>query len=459
LSEEKENLKRELAIEIGRLENLGQLSSKSTTKFKVVRELLGQILEIPSDLIYVSTVDKAANANARMQQMQIRRETPWKVFVGVCTREDVKSSSTYFSQTQRNLESPNIPGFQGSLWLSRLEGLSSPLWSPARAVMRKGSHLESALQQQWPRLYVTSLELDAPAAEPTGKPQPDLELIKETAPLDLSHLDLEPMLDALINKPKQIILAGPPGTGKSHAALALANVILGGKGVEDHSNLTFVQFHPTYEYEDFIEGFRPRSTGEGYFELQLTAGLLLSLIDEMRETPQERRVLIIDEMNRANLAKVLGEVLYLLEYREKEILLKSGTALSIPSNLHIIATMNTADRNIRAIDIALRRRFRYFNFEPSIDALRNFFSVVGHSNALGEELFTGFEALNQDLEAVLDKHHRIGHTFFMEQLLTNETLRTIWDYQIAPTLEDYFFDRPDIYEEFSANKYFPSISV
>jgi 5-methylcytosine-specific restriction protein B len=182
----------------------------------------------------------------------------------------------------------------------------------------------------------------------------------------------------------------------------------------------------------------------------------MRLVNDMRENPDEPRVLIIDEMNRANLSKVLGEILFLLEYRDVEITLKSQSSMSLPKNLYIISTMNTADRNIRSIDLALRRRFRYFELAPSSEALRNFYNFGVNTNEIGVELFLGFEELNRDLSNQLDRHHTIGHSFFMVELLSKHTIQDIWQYQIFPLIEEYFFDRADIAQEFSLAKYFPN---
>jgi hypothetical protein len=441
-----------LSKELSRLQDLDLLSSKSTTKFSGVKKILAELLNIPEAVIYVSTIDKAANTNARMQQMQIRQEVPWKIFVGVCTKDDVTSSNTYLSQTTRNLSMPNCPHLEGSLWLSNQEGVDFPNWSPARASFTANSELGQTIKSLWPRVMFDTISAVAreESKSESNKSRNSLNPISA-----IKHLDLKPITKALLDDPHQVILAGPPGTGKSFTAKAIAAALLGTPENLENPNISFVQFHPTFEYEDFIEGFRPVPSGEGFFELQLTPGILMRLVNDMRENPEEPRVLIIDEMNRANLSKVLGEILFLLEYREVEITLKSQSSMSLPKNLYIISTMNTADRNIRSIDLALRRRFRYFELAPSTDALRNFFDSDKNTNEIGEDLFTGFEELNRDLSNQLDRHHMIGHTFFMVGYLSESAIQDIWQYQIFPIIEEYFFDRSDIAQEFSLAKYFP----
>lgn len=159
-------------------------------------------------------------------------------------------------------------------------------------------------------------------------------------------------------------------------------------------------------------------------------------------------------MNRANLPRVFGELMFLLEYRDTEIDLQYTQAFQLPANLMVIGTMNTADRSIRSIDIALRRRFAIFECPPNADILRRFYEQNGHNEIAG--LVDGFQALNEKLTSYLDKHHTIGHTYFMQERMTPSSLRRIWRRQIAPLIEEYFFDQPDIVAEFGIEQFWPS---
>src|SRR5262249_42889100 len=149
------------------------------------------------------------------------------------------------------------------------------------------------------------------------------------------------------------------------------------------------------------------------------------------------RVLVIDEMNRANLPKVFGELLFLLEYRDKPIDLQYSMGFRMPKKLLLIGTMNTADRSIRSIDVALRRRFDVFECAPNSEILSRYY--MSRLNDV-PDLVTGFEALNEALRARLDRHHTIGHTFFMVDPMTPARLRHIWEHKIGPLIEEYFFD-------------------
>jgi DNA polymerase III delta prime subunit len=442
-----EELVAEISDELNRLESLGLLQSKSTNKYDSLRTALGDLLGVNSRSIYISTIDKAANANARMQQMQIRTDVPWRVFVGVCTKDDVLTSKTYLTQTQRNLTMPSAPELEGSLWISKNVKNS---WQVTRAIFKRGSGIPLIAQAAWPTLSPEFLDVKQQVVLDSGGPI-------ETPQVDdpsLSHIPLDKILSALSSGLGQVILAGPPGTGKSYAARLIASHLMGEPGNVSNPDIAFVQFHPNYEYEDFVEGFRPMLSEEGHFQLSQAPGLLLSIVNEMAETPDQLKVLIIDEINRANLSKVLGEALFLMEYRETEIALKTGTQFAIPKNLMIIATMNTADRNIRTIDIALRRRFRYFELGPSVVALRNYFESGPGQNLIGEALYTGFLELNAELESLLDRHHTIGHTFFMLSKLDLAALSDVWEYQVSPLIEEYFFDQSDLALDFTFERFF-----
>lgn len=164
---------------------------------------------------------------------------------------------------------------------------------------------------------------------------------------------------ALLEAKRQVVFYGPPGTGKTFVARKLAAVLAG-----DPSRVRLVQFHPSYAYEDFVEGFRPRLTG-GVAAFELVHGPLRRLAAMAAADRDHLHFLIIDEMNRGNVAKVFGELYFLLEYRDEPIDLQySSERFAMPVNLRIIGTMNTADRSIALLDAALRRRFAFIPFFP-----------------------------------------------------------------------------------------------
>ena len=168
---------------------------------------------------------------------------------------------------------------------------------------------------------------------------------------------------AVLQDKRQVVLQGPPGTGKTYLAEIYGRLLVAG----DMQRLEVVQFHPSYSYEDFVEGYRPTKRGG----LEVREGIFKLVCGKARES-SEPTVLIIDEINRGDLSKIFGELLYLLEYRGKQIKLTHNPKLTfeIPDNLYLIGTMNTADRSLALIDYALRRRFSFISLEPQYDLVR-----------------------------------------------------------------------------------------
>jgi len=266
---------------------------------------------------------------------------------------------------------------------------------------------------------------------------------------------VEALLDSLSDKSPQIVLAGPPGTGKTLVAQGLASMLLRRHGVSEDEHTKLVLFHPTYGYEDFVEGLRPMANEHGQIEFRSVPGPILRLAKEI-ENDGAPRVLIIDEINRANIPRVFGELMYLLEYRDEAIDLMLHSNFKLPSQLYIIATMNTADKSTRVMDIALRRRFDFFTLDPDVEALRWFYEHGKGVNAFGDELYEGFTRLNEKLSEELDKHRLIGHSYFMHELLDLGTLRARWDRQIKPLLDEYFFERQAKENQYTLESFFPS---
>lgn len=259
--------------------------------------------------------------------------------------------------------------------------------------------------------------------------------------------DLQDIVETLESSSNQIILSGPPGTGKTHVARSLAAYLARG----DDTRVRLVQFHPSYGYEEFVEGLRPVSDA-GFVSFKVQPGVMKQ-VSEIAEASNNPFVLIVDEMNRANLPRVFGELMFLLEYRDTEIDLQYSEAFRLPSNLMMIGTMNTADRSIRTIDVALRRRFEIFNCPPNPYILDRYYEEIGENSVPG--LVDGFRALNEKLTSYLDRHHTIGHTFFMTEQMSSGRLRRIWNRQVAPLIEEYFFDQPDILADFTIEQFWP----
>jgi hypothetical protein len=258
---------------------------------------------------------------------------------------------------------------------------------------------------------------------------------------------LEELIEALTDESPQAILAGPPGTGKTWVAERFARFLTN----DDPKAFRLVQFHPSYGYEEFVEGLRP-VVENGAVNFKRVDGVVLDFVQELDEST-ERAVLIIDEINRANLPRVFGELLYLLEYRGQPINLLYSKYFELPEKLVFIGTMNTADRSIRGIDTAFRRRFDIFECPPSQTILERWFKDREHDVP---DLLEGFEKLNGNLEQQLGRHYLIGHTFLMKSPLTTHKLRQIWNHQLSPLIEEYFFDQPDLAAGYSLAEIWPS---
>ncbi|MBS6401165.1 MAG: AAA family ATPase [Atopobiaceae bacterium] len=249
-------------------------------------------------------------------------------------------------------------------------------------------------------------------------------------------------LAALVRRKKNVILQGAPGTGKTYAAKRLAYSLMGEK---DAGRVCMVQFHQSYAYEDFIEGFRPTATG---FELR--KGAFYAFCKEAEEDDGRDYFFIIDEINRGNLSKILGELFMLIEADKRGVklrLLYSDEQFSVPANVHIIGTMNTADRSIAMMDFALRRRFAFFDLVPgfatgTFEAYRE-----GLTSPAFDSLVACVGRLNAEIasDEALGAGFVVGHSFLCglkPDTATPDALRRIVDFELAPLLREYWFDDP-----------------
>ena len=249
------------------------------------------------------------------------------------------------------------------------------------------------------------------------------------------------------------ILYGPPGTGKTYETAQRCVEACDGSGdrtdtqIRDRyrelvgcEQVEFITFHQSYGYEEFVEGLRPAPSehGQGGLRLEPTPGVLKRIADRARRDRVSSYVLVIDEINRANVSKVMGELITLLEEDKREgaahevavTLPHSGERFALPKNLYILGTMNTADRSIALIDTALRRRFDFDEMAPKPELLR----VVE-----GINLPDVLEAMNERLEYLIDRDHLIGHAWLMNAGTKAEVDR-IMRRKIIPLIAEYFYD-------------------
>jgi 5-methylcytosine-specific restriction enzyme B len=277
---------------------------------------------------------------------------------------------------------------------------------------------------------------DGSSDTPPVSPPPTLHELADRLLLDAAYLQ---RIQWLLEDKGQLIFHGPPGTGKTYVAREIARFF------SDDQAIEMVQFHPSYAYEDFIEGFRPARDGRGGFTLR--EGPLKRLARKAVERPEVQHFLIIDEINRGNLAKVFGELYFLLEYRNQEVTLQySEDRFALPRNLWVIGTMNTADRSIALVDLALRRRFHFVPFfphEPPIQGLLRRW-LQRHKPEM-EWVADVVDRANQRLE---NRHAAIGPSHFMDSRLNEERVRMIWEHSVLPYLAEQLFTEEERLQDF-----------
>ncbi|MEU0953712.1 AAA family ATPase [Streptomyces niveus] len=288
--------------------------------------------------------------------------------------------------------------------------------------------------------------------------------------------DVRKVRDLLEHK-GQVVLQGPPGTGKTRLALNVALTLAGhadlieaapgeraavlaklsavpeeaeGTGEAGASEepraarLTMVTFHPSYGYEDFVEGFRPDTTADGAgLHLKMKDGIFLRVCAAAKKAPDDIYLIVVDEINRGDLSRILGELITLLELDKRGsvsiTLPTSGRQQTVPPNVRIIGTMNSADRSVGHIDSAIRRRFAFLDVPPDLD------SLDGEVEGLG--LASLLEGLNERLDAQFGPNHLLGQAYLLADdrpLATAEQLSHAFHHEIVPLVTDYCLGRPEM---------------
>lgn len=272
-------------------------------------------------------------------------------------------------------------------------------------------------------------------SEQTAPPPVEKVVLRDATPqlaedLHVPQTWLQECIDLLNDRP-QLIFYGPPGTGKTFLAQAIAAHVAG-------EDVRLVQFHPAYSYEDFFEGYRP--TEEGGFKLK--PGPLRKVVSQARENPRDAHVLIIDEINRGNLAKVFGELYFLLEYRKDNVeLLYADEEFNLPENVFIIGTMNTADRSIALVDAAMRRRFAFLPLHPSEEPTKGILRSWLKKRELPSRVADLHDELNRRIE---DPDFKVGPSYFMRKAVhLDGGLERTWRTSILPLLEEHHFGEMD----------------
>lgn len=253
----------------------------------------------------------------------------------------------------------------------------------------------------------------------------------------------------LLRAKKNVILQGAPGVGKTFTAKRLAYSMM---GVKDASRVMMVQFHQSYSYEDFIEGYRPSGAG-----FELVKGAFYSFCKKAADDEENEYFFVIDEINRGNLSKIFGELFMLIENDKRGYklqLLYSREFFYVPRNVHIIGMMNTADRSLAMLDYALRRRFAFVELRPAFDSEGFRAYCAGLDNPKFKRLVGKVESLNRAIaeDESLGEGFCIGHSYFCNMeadSCTDAALASIVDYELIPMLKEYWFDESDKVEEWA----------
>lgn len=280
-------------------------------------------------------------------------------------------------------------------------------------------------------------------------------------------------IQGLLNSGNQaIILYGPPGTGKTYCAKGLVCSELGiskeelvtykfnESSIQDKGAWALVQFHPNYTYEDFIGGISPQIEGNT-LSYTLKEGIFKKLCDKARNHPNQKFIIIIDEINRADLSSVFGELMYAIEYRNEEISIPNFLQpFTIPSNVYIIGTMNSIDKSLVTFDLALRRRFAFMKIMPNMSVLENILADYNINETCINLFIERCKELNYNLASQnnglqLGEDYQIGHAYFgkikdfkkkhapeeLSQIISSYDLEKLWDYHLQPLLEEYLGNR------------------
>ena len=284
-------------------------------------------------------------------------------------------------------------------------------------------------------------------------PQANIERYDKSKAMDglfLAETQFDEMMEALKEK-KNVVLQGAPGVGKTFVAKRLAYALIESN---DQRQVEMIQFHQSYSYEDFIQGFRP--TPNGHFDLKYGIFYQFSRRAQPDEAAKKPYVFVIDEINRGNLSKIFGELMMLIEpdKRGKEHAIPlaysqtAGERFYIPENLHLIGMMNTADRSLAMVDYALRRRFRFITLRPefSSDAFGKFLRAAGAAPGLTKKIVSRMNALNEVIAADtknLGPGYQIGHSYFCPRngmKPSEDWYRRVIESEIVPLIQEYWFD-------------------
>jgi len=423
-------------------------SGSAATRVQAFADTIRPLVKTPGDRINIASVLLLA---LDAEQYPVYRPNPFNKVMSLVVREPKAESEgkRYEEAIDFCDELIDEAKERGVALRDRLDA-QSVIWSIAKAnldspVLKTWTDDDKRAFLAWRDSTQTFAEDDdqmssqLPSTDTEPKPEPNdwLQIAARRTHLTVDYFN---RLTNLLADKGQIVLYGPPGTGKTFVALALAEALCEG----DVSRTGLVQFHPSTTYEDFFEGIRPHTDDAGTLHYDVRPGPLARFAQLAKDQPDRRFVLVIDELNRANLPKVLGELLFLLEYRDREAmtLYRPEKPFKLPANLWFIATMNTVDRSVALIDAAMRRRFHFVPFYPDRAPVSDVLAAVcGETEGWVAELVA---AVNADLVADLgSRDHQLGASHFIKCSRTLDAMEQVWRFSIEPLIEDQFYGQED----------------
>jgi 5-methylcytosine-specific restriction enzyme B len=394
------------------------LSSTAQGKFHKAgfNRLIADLLGVGEDDIYVSGTrsPKVFNILNRLAQGKalIRRHTLGVVVLGdvSAVREGIRYASTLVGDDKRFDSIAIVSGDQDG-------------WRVFAVVERAGGSATQQLQNLFPNLEHVLPESDDANSDVEAEAP---ELKYEIDALDADDPIMQRVSELLEDGFGGIVFRGPPGTSKTWYAARVAATITGG----DETRIRTVQFHPSYQYEDFVEGFIPRKSG-GF---ALVRKHLMLACEQAAEQEPNPVVLVIDEISRVDPARVLGEALTYIEASKRGIpfRLASGRPASIPHNIIVLATMNVFDRGVEQVEAALERRLAFIELQPDVDLLKTILTRNGLADDQG--LRGGIVQFFQWAQSQRNPYCKIGHAYF-NSVVDEASLKRLWDHQLRFVFE------------------------
>lgn len=419
---------------------VGDLSAPSNTKWRRVNALLATGFGLPEKKVKTYYASELKQVSVRVTQAGVARDRP---VLGLLLVGGDAAVERYVSTLRTYVKDPHP-----------FEVILVGRWSAGElslgdAVVKEGSRFKGLVVEALPGLAV--VEVAGATVTVSASPAARESTASDEIMYDAEQFSLETGVSAsraqawceTLRRKGQLILQGPPGTGKTHIASRLAKLVSSTTGGFTET----VVFHSSYSYADFVAGLAPQVDEHGRLSYERVAGKLLQFAEAAQKRSADALcVLLIDEINRADLSSVFGELMFALEYRGEPVTLAHGPGTGVfmmPSNVLIIGTMNTADRSVASFDHALRRRFAFIRLEPDYAVVESQLSAAGLDPAPLVNL------LREVNEQIKDPNYFLGTSFFISAGTELPSLfDDIWSTEVYPYLEELFRGRDDLLQRF-----------